>query len=157
VKKGNLRAITAPELRPTDFNIQGLGSSRSMVRWVYGAKLGEVSEFFSIGDKYVVAVLTEINNKGTMTIAKVRPMIEPILRNKKKAEIITAKIGSAATLQAVASATSQPVSHVDSIQFSSPYIPNVDRNQKLSDILSISSWWVRPYRCLLTEMKGYLL
>jgi peptidyl-prolyl cis-trans isomerase D len=60
-----------------------------------------------------------------MTLAKVRPMIEPILRNKKKAEIISAKIGTAATLQAVASATSQPVSHADSIQFSSPYIPNV--------------------------------
>lgn len=131
VKKGNLRTVVPPDLQPTDFTIQGLGSSRSLVRWVYGSKLGEVSESFSVGDKYVVAMVTEINHKGTMSISKVRPMIEPILRNQKKAEIISAKIGSAATLEAVATATSQPVSHVDSLQFSSPYIPNVGPEPKV--------------------------
>jgi peptidyl-prolyl cis-trans isomerase D len=130
-KKGNLHSIVAPELQTTDFNIQGLGSSRSLVRWVYGAKPGEVSESFSVGDKYVVAELNEINHKGTMTLAKVRPMIEPILRNQKKADIITAKIGTAATLDAVATAVSQPVAHADSIQFASPYIPNVGPEPKV--------------------------
>ena len=130
-KKGNLKVVSSPEIQPTDFNIQGLGSSRSLVRWIYGAKNGEVSESFSIGDKYVVAVVTGINHKGTMTLAKVRPMIEPILRNQRKAEIISARIGSAATLEAVASATGQPVSHVDSLQFSSPYLPNVGPEPKM--------------------------
>jgi peptidyl-prolyl cis-trans isomerase D len=130
-QKGNLKSIASPEIQPTDFSVQGIGSSRSLVRWIYGAKLGEVSESFSIGDKYIVAVVTEINHKGTMSLSKVRPMIEPILRNQKKAEIITAKIGSAATLDAVASATGQPVSHVDSLQFSSPYLPNVGPEPKM--------------------------
>jgi peptidyl-prolyl cis-trans isomerase D len=130
-KKGNLRAVAAPEMQPTDFNIQGLGSSRSLVRWAFGAKPGEVSESFSIGDKYVVAILTDVNHKGTMTLAKVRPMIEPILRNQKKTEIISAKIGSAATLEAVSSVVGQPVSHVDSLLFSSPYIPNFGPEPKI--------------------------
>jgi peptidyl-prolyl cis-trans isomerase D len=131
IQKGNLKSVSSPEIQPTDFNIQGLGSSRSLVRWIYGAKMGEVSESFSIGDKYVVAAVTGINHKGTMTLVKVRPMIEPILRNQKKAEIITARIGSATTLEAVASATGQPVSHVDSLQFSSPYLPNVGPEPKM--------------------------
>jgi peptidyl-prolyl cis-trans isomerase D len=131
VQKGNLKPAASPEIQPTDFSVQGIGSSRSLVRWIYGAKLGEVSESFSVGDKYIVAVVTEINHKGTMSLAKVRPMIEPILRNQKKAEIIIAKIGSAATLDAVASATSQPVSRVDSLQFSSPYLPNVGPEPKM--------------------------
>jgi peptidyl-prolyl cis-trans isomerase D len=131
VKKENLHAITAPEIQPTDFNIQGLGSSRSMVRWAYGAKQGEVSESFSVGDKYVVALLNDINHKGTIGLGKARPMIEPILRNQKKADIISAKIGSAATLEAVSTTFSQPVSHVDSLQFSSPYIPNVGPEPKV--------------------------
>jgi peptidyl-prolyl cis-trans isomerase D len=130
-KKENLHSIVPPDLQPTDFNIQGLGSSRSLVRWVYGAKQGEVSEFFSIGDKYVVAVLTETNHKGTMSLAKVRVMVEPILRNQIKSEIISAKIGAAASLEAVASAMKQPVSHVDSVQFSSPYIPNLGSEPKV--------------------------
>ena len=131
VKKGNLKSVASPEIQPTDFNIQALGSSRSLVRWIYGAKLGEVSESFPIGDKYVVAVLTEVNHKGTMTLAKVKPMIEPILRNQNKAKIISLKIGTAATLDAVATALGQPVNHVDSLQFSSPYIPNIGLEQKV--------------------------
>ncbi len=119
------------DIKPADFNIQGLGSSRSLVRWIYSAKLGEVSESFPIGDKYVVAIVTEINQKGTISLSKARPMIEPILRNQKKAEIISAKIGTAATLESVASTMAQPVSHVDSLQFSSPYIPNVGPEPKV--------------------------
>jgi peptidyl-prolyl cis-trans isomerase D len=131
VRKENLRTSNAQDIKPADFNIQVLGSSRSLVRWIYGAKLGEVSESFPIGDKYVVAIVTEINQKGTISLAKARPMIEPILRNQKKAEIISTKIGTAATLESVASTMAQPVSHVDSIQFSSPYIPNVGPEPKV--------------------------
>jgi peptidyl-prolyl cis-trans isomerase D len=131
VKKDNLHSIPAQEIQPTDFNIQGLGTSRSLVRWAYGAKLGEVSESFSIGDKYVVAILTEINQKGTMTLVKARPMIVPILRNQKKTDIISAKIKSATSLEAIASLTSQTIGHVDSIQFSSPYIPNMGAEPKV--------------------------
>ena len=131
VKKGNLKSSASPEIHPTDFNIPGIGSSRSLVRWVYGAKTGEVSESFPVGDKYIVAILTEVNHKGTMTLAKVKAMIEPILRNQKKAELITAKIGPAATMEAVASATGQPVSKADSLQFSSPYVPNIGLEPKV--------------------------
>jgi len=124
-KKANLEKSTAADIHPVDFTIQGLGSSRALVRWIFDAKLGEVSESFSVGDKYVVAIVTEINKKGTMTVAKSRPIIEPILRNRKKAEEISKKIASAATLEAVASATGQTVARADSLVFTSPYIPNV--------------------------------
>ncbi len=130
-KKGNLHPINTPEIKVTDFNIQGLGSSRSMVRWIYGANVGDVSESFPIGDKYVVAMVTEINHKGTMSLSKVRPLIEPILRNQKKTELISAKIGNAATLEAVSSAVGQTITKADSLQFSSPYVPNVGLEQKV--------------------------
>jgi peptidyl-prolyl cis-trans isomerase D len=131
VKKGNLHSFNSPEIKPIDFNIQGLGSSRSLIRWIYGAKLGEVSESFPVGDKYIVAIVTEINNKGTISLAKARSMIEPILRNQKKADIISAKIGTVVTLEAVSTTMKQPVSHVDSLQFASPYIPNVGPEPKV--------------------------
>ncbi len=130
-KKENLHPINTPEIKVTDFSIQGLGSSRSLVRWVYGANVGEVSESFPIGDKYVVAIVTEINHKGTMSLAKVRPLIEPIIRNQKKTDLITAKIGNAATLEAVSSTVGQTISSADSLQFSSPYVPNVGLEQKV--------------------------
>jgi peptidyl-prolyl cis-trans isomerase D len=130
-KKANLRSMPSQEIQPTDFNIQGLGSSRALVRWIYGAKLGEVSESFSIGDKYVVAILTEINHKGTMSVAKAKPIVAPILRNQKKAKLISDKIAASTSLDAVASLTAQAVSHVDSLQFSSPYVPNLGPEPKV--------------------------
>ena len=66
-----------------------------------------------------------------MSLARVKAMIEPILRNQKKAELISAKIGSATTLESVASVSGQSVSKADSLQFTSPYIPNVGLEPKV--------------------------
>ncbi|MDR3713458.1 MAG: SurA N-terminal domain-containing protein [Puia sp.] len=131
VQKDNLAKLLAPEIQPTDYAVPGLGANRQLVRWIYDAKLGEVSEPFSVGDKYVVAIVTEINEEGIASAAKARPRVEPILRNRKKAELITAKIGNAASLEAVAAATAQQIQHADSILFAAPYIPNVGQEAKV--------------------------
>ena len=39
-----------------------------------------------VGDNYVVAAVTVINKAGTFTAASGRNYIEPILKNKKKAD-----------------------------------------------------------------------
>lgn len=132
-QKKNMQKLLAPDIAPTESTIPGLGSNRQLVRWMYDEKtsLGDVSEVFNVGDKYIVAVLTEINNAGTMSVAKARVQVEPILRNRKKADQIIAKIGSANTLEAVATATGQQVLKADSISFASPYIPNVGQEPKV--------------------------
>jgi peptidyl-prolyl cis-trans isomerase D len=133
VQKNNLQKLLAPDISPIENNIPGLGSNRQIVRWMYDDKtnLGDVSEVFSVGDKYIVAALTEINHEGTMSAAKARVQVEPILRNKQKADQITKKIGTANTLEAVASATGQQVLKADSVSFASPYIPNVGQEPKV--------------------------
>ncbi len=130
-KKGNLIVLNAPEILPTDYTVQGLGSSRQLIRWVYDASPGDVSEPFNVGDKYVVALITEANQEGTMTPAKARATAEPILRNEKKGEMIMKKIGNATTLEAVAAATGEQVKKADSISFATPYIPNVGQEGKV--------------------------
>ncbi|MCH5690505.1 hypothetical protein LWM68_43510 [Niabella sp. W65] len=78
--------------------IQGLGASRALVKSIYNADLGDVVSD-RVGDHYVVALVTEINKEGTMSPAKARMMVEPLLVNQKKAEIITNKIGKVTTLR----------------------------------------------------------
>jgi peptidyl-prolyl cis-trans isomerase D len=131
VQKENLRKLLAPDIQPAEEMIPGLGSNRQLVRWMYDASIGDVSEPYTVGDKYVVAVLTEINKEGTMTPAKARSRVEPILRNQKKADIIIKNLGTPATLEAVASATRQTVQHADSVLFSSPYLPNAGQENKV--------------------------
>jgi peptidyl-prolyl cis-trans isomerase D len=123
-QKQNLQILTVPEIAPVAYDVPGLGTSRQFVQWVNGASLGEVSAPMTVGDKYVVAVLTAINKEGLMTAAKARPQVEAVLRNKKKAEIIIKKLGNPATLQAASTAAGNPIFKADSLQFASPFIPN---------------------------------
>ena len=129
--KKNLTKLIAQEIKANDIMIPGLGSSRQLVRWVNEASIGEVSEPFNIEDKYIVAVLTEINKEGLMSPAKARALVEFQVRNQKKAEAIKKKIGTANTLDAVAAATQQSVLNADSVRFSSPFIPNVGQEPKV--------------------------
>jgi peptidyl-prolyl cis-trans isomerase D len=131
IQKDHLQKLVAPDIQPSEFAIPGLGPNRQLVRWIYDADLGTVSEPFTVGDKYVVALLTEINKPGTMTAAKARNQVEPILRNKKKAELILKKLGAPATLDAASASSGQPIMHADSVLFSSPFIANVGQEGKV--------------------------
>ena len=131
VKKRNYNKLLALDIKPNDMNINPLGSNRQMVKWVYEAKLGDVSEMFTVDNKYVVAEVTEINKEGTASPAKARPMVEYIIRNQKKAEQIKKKIGTANSLEAIATATNQPVLKADSLSFTSPVFPGAGQEGKV--------------------------
>ncbi len=100
--KGINKAIAT--LGPRDAQITGLGSSRQFVKNVYEAKFGEVLKPEKIDNNYVVAVVTEVLKEGTMSVAKARPSVEAVLRNKKKGEMLIQKAGKITTLEAAAAA-----------------------------------------------------
>ena len=132
--------LIAGEVKPTESTIAGLGSSRPLVKWIYDASKGEVSEPYDLGDKWVVATLTDIYKEGSMSAAKARPQVEFIVRNKKKADLIIKKIGTSNTLEAAAAATASHVQTTDSINFSSPVIPNVGQEAKVVGATFDKDW-----------------
>ncbi|MDB5190466.1 MAG: peptidyl-prolyl cis-trans isomerase, partial [Segetibacter sp.] len=130
--KQSLPIMTA-ELKENDFTITGLGDNRQLVRWVYENKAGDVSEPFNVGDKYVVAVVTSVSEKGLMSIAKARPSAEPFIINEKKAQqIINTKFKGGATIEAVAQGAGQQVQRADSVGFAQPFIPGVGNEPKIT-------------------------
>ncbi|MGZ8557604.1 MAG: peptidylprolyl isomerase [Chitinophagaceae bacterium] len=109
----------AQDLKPNDFQVQGMGVSRAFVKSVYEADLGDVLQPERVGENYVVAIITEVNEKGTQSVAKARPLVEPLLRNDKKAEQIIKKIGAIITPEAAATALSgKTIETVDSLRMS---------------------------------------
>lgn len=128
---GTMQKILVGDIKPTQMDVPGLGANRQLVRWIYEADLGDVSEPYVVEDKYVVAVVTEVNKEGLMTARKARPMVENLVRNKKKAEQIKQKLGKPATLDAAATAGAQTVQNIDSVSFTSYSIPNVGQEMKL--------------------------
>jgi peptidyl-prolyl cis-trans isomerase D len=131
LQKRHLQRLVAPDITPGAINIIGVGPNRQLVRWIYDAELGNVSEPFPIGDKYVVALLTEINKAGTMSASQARSRVEPILRNRKKAELITKKLGNPASLDAAAASSGQILMHADTVDFANGSIPNAGREPKV--------------------------
>jgi peptidyl-prolyl cis-trans isomerase D len=88
-----------------------------LVKNIYKAKLGEVMEPEKAGENYVVAIVTEINEEGKLSLVKARPQIEPLLRNKKIAEKLKQKIGNITTLEAAATALGgKQIETIDSLR-----------------------------------------
>jgi peptidyl-prolyl cis-trans isomerase D len=116
--KGIIKNIAA-DIKPTADQVQSLGSSRAFVKNIYKAKLGEVLEPEKVGDNWVVAIVTETNDEGTQPVAKARPGVESLLRNKKKAEQLQKKVGNITTLEAAAAALGgKQIEPVDSLRLS---------------------------------------
>ena len=140
VAKNKYQKLISPEIRPTDIAVPNLGPNRQLVQWIFKADIGDVSEPMRVEDKYVVATVTEINKEGLMTPAKARPMIEVLLRNKKKAAQIIQKLGKPATLEAAAGAGGQTIQRADSVSFGAGFIPNVGQELKVIGAAFHKAW-----------------
>jgi peptidyl-prolyl cis-trans isomerase D len=112
-----INRFVATGIKPNDFNVQNLGVSRDFVKSVYEADLGDVTQPQKVGQNYVVAVVTEVNEAGMVGINQARTVIEPILRNQKKAAQIKQKLGKISTLEAASATAGQPVQTADSLRF----------------------------------------
>jgi len=85
-KEQGLNKRSAENLRETERNFNGIENVREVVRWAYGAKKEEVSTVFQIGDRYLIAVLSKIKEKGTLPLEEVKEQVEKEAKKEKKAE-----------------------------------------------------------------------
>ena len=136
VKKNGLQKIDVPNvIKENDYQAGALQDARQLVRWAFGANLGEVSpEPFNIGDAYIVAVVTSIQPEGLPSAKIGRPMVEVTIRNQKKAAEIVKKIGATPTLEAAAAAYNIQVATAgadSTITFGSQIINGIGQEPKL--------------------------
>ena len=132
VKKQNLNKLQAQNVKVNDFVIPGIGSSRDIIRWMYEAEQGEVSQVFSLDGRYVVAKLSSIQDEGLMQLdASNRPAIESLVRTEKKAEMIASKYKNNQSVDAISQASAQPVQNADSFNAASNFIANLGFEPKV--------------------------
>lgn len=135
VAKNGLSLTAVPSMiKENDYQVGALQDARAVVRWAFEANKGEISEPFSVGDQFIVAVLDKINDKGVQDAATARPGCEAIIRNNKKADIIKKKIGSNPTLESAASAYGKQIQGAgadSTITFNSQIINGVGMEAKV--------------------------
>jgi parvulin-like peptidyl-prolyl isomerase len=126
---------TVEGLKIMEFNISGIGDQREIVRWAFNAdtKVGD-TKLQPIEDGYVAVLLYNATEEGLTPVDVARAKVEPILKNKKKAEILKSKI-KGSTLENIAKSTNTTVSEVNSIHFANPIIPGAGREPKVVGVL----------------------
>jgi peptidyl-prolyl cis-trans isomerase D len=126
VAKEGLNKLNLDNVKPYDFTTQALGSCREVVRWMYAANPGDVSGVFTLENRYIVGKLSGIQDAGLMEITDaVKPRVEMIVRNEKKAKKIAEKYKGAASLDLIAQAEKQTIQHADSFSLGSMYIQSL--------------------------------
>ncbi|MBX9781985.1 MAG: SurA N-terminal domain-containing protein [Chitinophagaceae bacterium] len=120
------------EVKPNDYQVIGLGAARKLIKWTYENKVGSVSEPESLGDKYVVVLISEEKQEGTPKAKDVRMQVENVVRNYKKAQQIIGKIGNSKDMNAIAKSFNTTVSRADSLSFLAPFIPGIGAESKFT-------------------------
>jgi peptidyl-prolyl cis-trans isomerase D len=123
--------MPANDIKQNDFNVNGIGLSRQLVRWVYEHAKGDVSEPIEIEERYIVAMVSAVNKVGLMSAAEARPTAESFVRNEKKAKIIAETKFKGNTLEAYASSTGASIAQADSLAFSAPFITGLGSEPKI--------------------------
>ncbi len=110
-------------IKAMDESFGTIGNERNIVRWAFEneTKVGSIKRFEVPNVGHVIAKLKKITPEGLMAPSLVRSYIEPILKNKKKAEIIKAKM-SGSSLEAIAKATGTKVQNATDITLENPVL-----------------------------------
>ncbi|MBF90686.1 MAG: hypothetical protein CMP75_02855 [Flavobacteriales bacterium] len=125
ITEGNLTKRLADGLNENANTIPGLDNPRQLVRWAYEANVGEVSDVFEFGDKFVVAHLTDIKEEGLQSLEDVRSRIESTLLQEKKSALLIDQLTGATDLDLLASDFGATVKSVEGITFFSSQVPGV--------------------------------
>ena len=128
--KLNKQTFPASGIKSMDFEIPGLGESRTLVRWAFEKDLNAVSEPTEIGDSYFVAIITGEEKAGLASVASAKPQVEGILRDQKKAIQIKQNL-KGNTIEEVAANAKSIVQTSDSINFNYSMIPGIGNEPKL--------------------------
>jgi peptidyl-prolyl cis-trans isomerase D len=109
-----------------------LGNQRAIVQWAFNkdTKKGDIKRFEVANVGYVIAKVKNVFEEGLMAIDQARPQIEPILKNKKKAEIIRKKM-TGSSLDAIAKANNTSVKTATDLTVENAVLEGVGMESKV--------------------------
>ena len=132
VKDNKLTSSPAVRVKAIDESFGSLSNQRQIVKWAFegDTKIGSVKRFEIVNVGHVIAKLKSIAPKGLMSVEEARPQVEPILKNKKKAAKIEAKM-KGASLAAIAASNKVTVMNAVDLTIENPSIPNAGYEPKV--------------------------
>lgn len=131
-KENKLTIAPVAKVKANDEAVGSVSNQRQIVKWAYNkdTNVGDVKRFDVVNVGHVIAKLKKVNDEGLMAIDDARISIEPLLKNKKKAEKIKAKM-KGATLETVAAASGSKVQSAVDRTLENAVLEGVGQEQKV--------------------------
>lgn len=130
-KEQGFRLRLASRVKESDRSVARLENSRQLVRWAYEAEQGAVSKAMRCGERFVVALLTEVRKEGVPSFANVREDMRAEVLQKKKADRFKRQMKGAASLDSLASAYGLEVRTANGISFNSNSLPGAGNEPRV--------------------------
>lgn len=128
-KESGLDPRVVPDILKDQRTIPGLGSPINIIGWAYNSDEGDISSIFEVDDQYIVAALTEVDEKGHSDFETVRNEVELAVKKQKKGEVIVESMKTdfenASDLNALALAQNLEVKEANQVQFANTYVPEI--------------------------------
>lgn len=140
--KRDKRIVT--DLDPLTSRIDAIEDVRDLVRWVYaeGTSKGSISAVHITTDKYIIIKVSAVREKGTLPLADVKSIIQPIILKNKKADLLMAELNKdvAAKVDMVSMATkyNTQVDTVNNFNFSAFNMPGVGAEPNVNAVVANS-------------------
>ncbi len=119
--KFGFQVLERKDLANTEHGIAGIRNTNEALRWVFGAKKGNVSQLYECGnnDQMLVVILTDINPVGYRSFENVKDMLKAEVLKEKKGEMLAAKLNGVTSI-AAAKQKGATVTTVPQVTFSAP-------------------------------------
>jgi len=153
LKNQGITPMRATYLTENMREIPGLPNSRELVRWAFTAKSNDISGVMELGDRFVVARLAQVREKGLPDPEQVKDQIAFLIRKEKKAQQIMQRLqqemNATPNLVLLAQKESAKLDTVYDISFASYALPTVGFEPAI-----IAAATVSPVQKLVGPVKG---
>lgn len=131
-KEMKLTVSPSVRVKAIDESFGPINNQRQIVKWAFDKEtdLNGVKRFEIVNVGHVIVKLKKINEKGLMAVEDARPQVEYLLKNKKKAEMIKAKMNGS-SLSAIASSNKVTVMNAVDLTIESPSVPGAGFEPKV--------------------------
>ena len=128
-EEGELTIVEASRILTTSKGVPGMAAAENLVRWANNAKMDEVSTPLELTNVFVVAILTNITEKGMPSYDNVKDRFKNLVISEKKVELAKAEMEGIVDLDELASTLNVQVKTATTIPLSSNTIPGGGSNE----------------------------
>ncbi len=116
---------------PFQDQLPGVGEQSNIVSWAFNSatKQNDIKRF-DTGLGHIVVKVSVVDNSELLPMVEARKIVEPILMNQKKAQIIK-KTMTGATLEQVASSSDATIKTATDLTLKAPLIPSIGYEAKV--------------------------